>query len=211
MHCIFLIVTRIDQIRVLAIASSIFFSFVGASCVTQRAAQDGRASETVYSSTRMADGKQWMTQNLRLDLPGSYCYGDVEPNCRQYGRLYTWESAHLGCQALGDGWRLPIDDDWRQMASHYGGVFDDSPDDRGQEAYESLSIGGSSGFDALLSGGRAADGRYDDLDAHGFYWTGSESDSVTALFYNFGRGSLGFYRQPEGDKQMALAVRCVSE
>jgi uncharacterized protein (TIGR02145 family) len=157
----------------------------------------------------MEDGKHWMTENLRLDILGSYCYGDVEPNCHQYGRLYTWESAHRGCQSLGDGWRLPTDEDWREMAKHFGGVFDDSPDDRGRQAYEALLIGGSSGFNALLSGGRTDDGQYDDLEAHGFYWTVSESDPAAAWYYNFGRGSLGLYRQREGEKGMALAVRCV--
>ncbi len=97
------------------------------------------------------------------------------------------------------------------MTNHYGGISDDS-DDRGRAAYEALLIGGSSGFDALLSGGRAFDdGQYDDLEGHGFYWTVTESGLATALYYNFGRGSLGFYRQREGETQMALAVRCVRE
>jgi uncharacterized protein (TIGR02145 family) len=95
------------------------------------------------------------------------------------------------------------------MANRYGGIYDDSPDDRGRQAYEALLIGGDSGFNALLSGGRLSDGQYDDLEAHGFYWTASEDASDTAWYYNFGRGSLGLYRQGEGEKGMALAVRCV--
>jgi uncharacterized protein (TIGR02145 family) len=94
------------------------------------------------------------------------------------------------------------------MAKHYGGIHDDS-DDRGRAAYEALLRGGDSGFNAVLSGGRAADGRYDDLEAHGFYWSASRSNPAGAWFYNFGRGSTGFYRQSDGEEQMALAVRCV--
>lgn len=184
-------------------------AIAGASCSMQRSAQDGLASDTNYASTRMADGRQWTTENLRLNIPGSYCYADVERNCRRYGRLYTWEAAQRGCQALGDGWRLPTDADWRELARHFGGVFDDSPGDRGRQAYEALLIEGSSGFDALLGGGRADDGQYDDLEAHGFYWTASDSDPTGAWYYNFGKGSLGLYRQSEGAKVMALAVRCV--
>jgi hypothetical protein len=61
-----------------------------------------------------------------------------------------------------------------------------------------------------LSGGRAFDdGEYDDLDAHGFYWTASEIDSAMASFYNFARGGLTLYRQPDGEKPAAFAVRCV--
>ena len=70
---------------------------------------------------------------------------------------------------------------------------------------------GRSGFDAVLGGGRATDGHYDDLDAHGFYWTASEGAPSTALFYNFGRGSTALYRQIDGEKPMALSVCCLSE
>lgn len=68
----------------------------------------------------------------------------------------------------------------------------------------------ATGFDALLGGGRAADAQYDDLGAHGFYWTATEGDSGAAVYYNFGRGGSALYRQREGEKQMALAVRCVA-
>ena len=159
----------------------------------------------------MPDGKQWMTDNLNVDGGHSYCYDDSELNCRRYGRLYTWESAQQACQSLGNGWRLPTDADWRQMAKHYGGIFDDSKDE-GKAAYTRLMSGGTSGFNALLGGGRVPDeGKYARLEAHGFYWTSSESGPANALFYNFGKGSLALYRQPGGKKEMAISVRCVRE
>jgi uncharacterized protein (TIGR02145 family) len=117
-------------------------------------AQARKASGTIDSSKRMADGKQWTTQNLDVNTMPSYCYGDAEENCRRYGRLYTWESARRVCQSLGAGWRLPADDEWRRMAKDYGGVSEDS-DDGGRAAYKALLAGGSSGFDALLGGGRS--------------------------------------------------------
>ena len=58
---------------------------------------------------------------------------------------------------------------------------------------------------------RSLYGQYDRLEAHGFYWTVSENDSITAPFYNFGKGSQALYRQPQGEKQMAVSVRCVRE
>ena len=158
----------------------------------------------------MADGKQWTTHNLNVKTEESYCYEDAEPNCRQYGCLYTWESARRGCQSLGEGWRLPTDDEWRQMAKHYGGIFEDS-DDRGKAAYNALLSGGSSGFNALLGGGRSDDGKYTRLETHGFYWTASESDGGNAWFYNFGKGRPALYRQSGGEKQEAFSVRCVRE
>jgi len=96
------------------------------------------------------------------------------------------------------------------MARRYGGVNVDS-DDKGRAAYRALVIGGSSGFNALLGGGRQSDGQYARLEAHGFHWTASERDPARAPLYNFGKGGLALHRQPENEKQMAVSVRCIRE
>jgi uncharacterized protein (TIGR02145 family) len=106
--------------------------------------------------------------------------------------------------------RFPTDDEWRRMAKHYGGVSEDS-DDRGKAAYKALLAGGRSGFNALLGGGRSDEGPYARLEAHGFYWTASESDPASGWFYNFGRGGQALHRQSGGEKQRAFSVRCVKE
>ena len=174
----------------------------------RRAAQP-TSSGTTYSSKRMADGKQWTTQNLNVNTAQSYCYDDAERNCRQYGRLYTWESARLGCQSLGNGWRLPTDDEWRQMAKHYGGLLEDSPDGA-KATYRALMVGGTSGFNAVFGGSRIS-GRYERLEAHGLYWASSDNGSATASFYNFGKGGQALSRHAQGQKQMAVSVRCIKE
>src|SRR5262245_14893514 len=149
---------------------------------------------------RMADGKQWTTENLNVASAPSYCYDDAESNCRRYGRLYTWQSAQQACRSLGDGWRLPSDDEWRPLAEHYGGVSADSAD-RGREAYQALLAGGGSAFEALLGGGRQpGDGKYARLEAHGFYWTATQIDAGTAWCYNFGKGGRALHRQDGGEK-----------
>jgi uncharacterized protein (TIGR02145 family) len=196
-------------IRVVAVALSIAFGSVGCAGSTDRSAKDRNVSGTISSSKRMADGKEWTTANLNVTASPSYCYDDAEPNCRRYGRLYTWESARQVCQSLGDGWRLPTDDEWRQMAKRYGGVSDDS-DDNGTASFTALMSGGMSGFNAVLGGNRS-DGQYARLEAHGFYWTASDNEPGTAPFYNFGQNGQALHRQPGGDKQMAISVRCVRE
>ena len=198
---------RVRPIRV-CVVSLIAFGSLSASL--QLSAQTQGPSSTKYSPKRMADGKQWTTQNLDVSTMPSYCYDDAEPNCRRYGRLYTWASAQRVCQSLGDGWRLPTDEEWRQMTKQYGGVSQDS-DDKGKAAYKALLAGGSSGFNAVLGGGRSEDGQYARLEAHGFYWTASESDPAGGWYYNFGRGGQACHRQSEGEKQRAFSVRCVRE
>lgn len=196
--------TRTIRVRAISIALIMGFGSVSTS-LDRLSAQDEK-----HSSKRMADGKEWTTQNLDVNTVPSYCYEDAELNCRRYGRLYTWESAQRACQSLGDGWRLPTDDEWRQMAQHYGGVSADSAD-KGKAAYQALLAGGSSGFNGVLGGGRDIDGKYARLEAHGFYWTASETDPASGWFYNFGRGGQALHRQSGGEKQRAFSVRCVRE
>lgn len=197
------------RIRIAAIALSIAFGSVGGAGSMQRSAADQSVSGTTSSSRRMADGKQWTTANLNVSASPSYCYDDAETNCRRYGRLYTWASAQQVCQSLGGDWRLPTDDEWRQMAKRYGGVSNDSADE-GRAAFTALSSGGRSGFNAVLGGNRSA-GEYTRLEAHGLYWTASDNDSATAPFYNFGKGGGALHRQPQGQKDMAISVRCVRQ
>ena len=200
-----------SPIRVCIVSIALSIAFGSLTIWLQRlSAQAQTSSGTIYSSKRMADSKQWTTHNLDVNTMPSYCYEDSELNCRRYGRLYTWESARRVCQSLGDGWRLPTDDEWRRMAKHYGGVSEDA-DDKGKAAYKALLAGGSSGFLALLCGGRSDDGQYARLEAHGFYWTASESDPASGWFYNFGRGGQALHRQSGGEKQRAFSVRCVRE
>src|SRR6266545_1269318 len=161
--------------HLVTIALSLAVGMVGAACLTNSSADDKKVP-----SKQMPDGKQWTTDNLSVVSDGSYCYEDAEANCRRYGRLYTWEAAQRGCQSLGDGWRLPTNDEWRQLAKHHGGLREES-DDSGKAAYTALLTGGSSGFNAVLGGGRVSDDeQYARLEAHGLYWTASRSEEHTS-------------------------------
>jgi len=184
------------------------FSAMGSGVLIQHAPNAQNATGTI-TSRRMEDGKEWTTTNLNVNVSPSYCYADAESNCRRYGRLYTWESAQRVCPSLGDGWRLPTDDEWRQMAKRYGGVIDDSTD-KGKAAFIALLSGGAAGFNAVLAGNRSG-GHYERLEEHGFYWTASDNGSGSAPFYNFGKDGQALNRQPQGEKAMAISVRCVRQ
>jgi uncharacterized protein (TIGR02145 family) len=162
-------------------------------------------------SKRMADGKEWTTKNLDVEVSPSFCYDESPEHCRKYGRLYTWAAAQRACPALGDRWRLPSNDEWRALGVAYGGIREETAD-KGRAAYEALIAGGRSGFDLILGGGRNdKDLQYQRLDAHGFYWTATESGAGTAWFYNFGRNGVSMNRHADGEKLGAFAVRCIRD
>lgn len=79
-----------------------------------------------YPIKLLLDGKHWMITNLNLNIPGSYCYDNATENCERYGRLYSWKTAKQGCMLLGEGWRLPTNEEGRELTMLYGGVEDDS-------------------------------------------------------------------------------------
>jgi uncharacterized protein (TIGR02145 family) len=197
------------RIRVATVALSVAVASAVGAGRTQRLMEDRQGSDAVPSFRRMADGHEWTTANLSVTASPSYCYDDVDANCRRYGRLYTWASAQRACPSLAGRWRLPTDDDWRRMARRYGGVSDDAAD-KGRSAFTALRSGGKSGFNAVLGGNRS-DGRYARLQAHGFYWTASDNDPASAPYYNFGQNGGALHRQPDGDKQMAISVRCLRD
>jgi uncharacterized protein (TIGR02145 family) len=195
------------RIRVVAVALSIAFGSVDGAGSTYPSAEEQNVSGTI-PSRRMADGNEWTTTNLSVEASPSYCYENAESNCRRYGRLYPWESAQRVCSSLGDRWRLPTDDEWRQMAKRYGGISNDSADE-GKAAFAALVSAGTSGFNAVLGGNRSPDGQYARLEAHGLYWTASGNDARSAALYNFGAGGKALHRGTQGDKQMAISVRCI--
>jgi uncharacterized protein (TIGR02145 family) len=163
----------------------------------------------LYPVKKMPDNKVWMTKNLHVKIPDSYCYENNDANCKKYGRLYTWKVAQDVCKLLGDGWRLPAEKDWWRLGKQYGGVRADSSD--GKAAYAALMPGGKAAFNLQLAGGRNLDGTYGRQDAHGFYWTATETDSGHAWMYNFGTGAKFMNRHSDGQKGEALAVRCIHD
>lgn len=93
-------------------------------CSKKSVGQESSSStiEIHVQSRIMLDSNLWMTENLNMNIPDSYCPKNDSTLCQRYGRLYTWEAAKKGCDILGDGWRLPTNGEWQTLAGFYGGV-----------------------------------------------------------------------------------------
>ncbi len=85
--------------------------------------RDGQEYSTVTYKIQLKDKTKttmtWMAENLNFETENSYCYDDFASNCTIMGRLYIWSAAMKACP---EGWHLPNDEEWHQLADVFGGV-----------------------------------------------------------------------------------------
>jgi uncharacterized protein (TIGR02145 family) len=62
----------------------------------------------------------WMAENLAYETDDSRLVFDNEYNFASGGRYYTWEAALNACP---EGWRLPSNADWEQLANYISDTF----------------------------------------------------------------------------------------
>ena len=144
--------------------------------------------------------KTWLTGNLDIQVPNSVCYENNPENCSVYGRLYTKAEALTGCQALGNGWRLPTPQEWQSLVNSFGG-FNNSI------GFNTLILGGSSGFDAL-QGGLFASGTssFSDLADWGAYWADDSAGGSDTIFFIVNTSVIG--ASIDSNK---YSVRCIKD
>ena len=160
-----------------------------------------------YKWIRIGD-LEWMTSNLKYGDPyyerlfdgvfaGNYGpqtvtsqYGDddLEADYDKHGNLYTWEEANTLCP---DGWRLPTDEDWKNLERALGMSQADANQKgwRGNYFLTLLTQGEDGlGFNMQLSGGawKTKEGwKYLylwEVGEFGYFWTATENtDSLLGV------------------------------
>lgn len=147
---------------------------------------------------------QWMTENFRYDINSdtdcrNYIdhedwvdYAAQQPSTRnraKYGMYYTLQGAHKACP---DGWRLPSDDDWKQLEMALGMSASDVEkyDWRGNVSHNMVTTKDNETFLKILLGGYVTLHVYTFLrngsrykGAWGFYWTDSKDSRKDGDFY----------------------------
>jgi len=174
----------------------------------------------------------WMAQNLNWDAPaGSVCYGNDETNCATYGRLYDFETAKTACPS---GWRLPVEGEEKLATYEY---YDDG---RKWENDLSNRISEILGYESCYKitednhcvgrwivglGGRYSNGKFNDIDAIGYWWTstdgkegkansihGQEAKAKSTSPHHTDRVDIyGKLENSLDDKSSFLSVRCVQD
>lgn len=176
-----------------------------------------------YEYAELLDGTHWLTKNLNIDIPESYCV--YERECGKNsprGRVYSQKAAKMACEMLGNGWRLPSDLEWRSLINAYGGYQDYIDGNSAQEneikkAYLKLGEYGESGFSLIKSNcltKKILYGKISSFDPHGCYWSSSSQKSkgllvkgAVPIFYYYGNDIIS--------RQVAIeesykACRCIN-
>jgi uncharacterized protein (TIGR02145 family) len=188
--------------------------------------RDGKLYKTVQIGTQC-----WMAENLNIGfmLTGTqnqsnnqtiekHCANDDASNCIIYGGLYNWnemmgyvttEKAQGICP---DGWYIPTDYEWKQLEIYLGmtpSAADLSNTWRGTDQGTKLKLGGSSGYDALLSGGRMSGGGFLAFQQYEYMWSSSESGSDYAWRRCLRSGDPTVGRWNTFPKDFGFSVRCI--
>ena len=162
-----------------------------------------------YKTVVLKDGKTWLAENLNLKTTLSACYNDEENNCMTYGRLYNQIDAKEACKRLGEGWRLPTDQDWQSMTASYT-TPNMAITQRGKAVYLALLGNSQVGFMAKLGGYSTITGKSKLLGNTGYYWSSTKQGVVEGWMYYFKGQSKEFFRYNVNVGTKA-SCRCVKD
>ena len=192
-----------------------------------------------YNLWRSVDNGAWQKANDELITTNHY----VLPN-HGYGYLYNFYAidpdTNGGKSIAPDGWKVPSDDDWKELEMHLGMSQAEADGtgwrgtDEGRKlksrrtAIDATSVGvptnehprwdydadefgtNESGFTALAGGRRNTLGTFGLLGSLCYWWSATEASSTTA-WRRFLRSDNAGVRREGHNKDYGFSVRCVRE
>jgi uncharacterized protein (TIGR02145 family) len=158
----------------------------------------------------VTDDQEWN----RLTTPGYSWYDNDKSNYGEtYGGLYNWYAVESG-KLCPEGWHVPSDTEWVILINHLGGeeVAGGKLKEGGTEHWLNPNTKGSneSGFRALPGGYHNSTGSYNLIGEVGRFWTSTNNDHQTALYWFLGNQSAAAYTA-ENVKSSGFSVRCVMD
>jgi len=182
----------------------------------------GGSCDITHYKTKPIGNQLWMAENLNCYIPNSKskCYDNDTINCKNYGRLYDWETAKIACPI---DWHLPKASDWQALTAYIKSNSrcsdcegkhlkaksgwknkDDGSSGNGEDTY---------GFSALPGGNGVHSGdifSFLDEGSHGIWWGKDEYDSKNAYSQRLSHtdSTTGYSYT---DKNLLFSVRCLHD
>ena len=173
-------------------------------------------AKNVNTGEKINNGSQLQTDNNIIE---KFCYYNDTNYCNIYGGLYTWnevmqystiESSQGICPC---GWHVPSDQEWIDLeielgmdsiAASYTNTW------RGTNQGQQLMDGGTSGYDALLSGRALPNGYFNILTQYEYMYTSTIfGNNAWRRCVRIGDGKVG--RWNTFPQNYGLSVRCIKD
>lgn len=186
--------------------------------------RDGKTYKTIIIGDQvwMAENLAWLPEisefRWRSGFPAYHVYSYNGNNVLEamrnknfatYGVLYNLAAARISSPP---GWHLPTYDEWEALIDHIGSIEDAGGKLKSKAEWVHPNTGATDefGFSALPGGYMGSAGTFGDLHGFGNFWTSSEYNSETALYFLLAFDKAMLYRGTL-DKEFCLSVRCVRD
>lgn len=184
------------------------------------------ADGNVYPTVQIGD-QCWMAENLKVGnqinasdvmqdngIIEKVCYDNDIDNCDIYGGLYIWKEAmqydtlENSKGICADGWHIPNHDEIVVLSNQFADKY---------VAYNELIMGGSTGFNARLSGFGVTNGDFHHKDSYGVYPSSTIVNSDDVMFFYFDNQVTDPNAKSAGvafaniSYDMYLTIRCIKD
>jgi uncharacterized protein (TIGR02145 family) len=200
--------------------------------------QDGhvKAREGVPSETVRIGDQEWMTTNLSVSrfrngdpIPEAktaeeweqagkqqrpaWCYFENDPeNGKLYGKLYNWYAVIDPRGLAPEGWRIPNNNDWSELADRYGGIRKAGSMLKSAAGWGATGNGtNESGFAGLPGGIRTDRGDFVDGGVYGYWWSTTELNGSYAFYRYLYCRSGKLFSYVNYFKSSGFSVRCLRD
>ncbi len=132
---------------------------------------------------------------------------------KTYGALYNWYAVNTN-KLCPTGWHVPSDEEWLTMFRYLkdpkstGGKMKEAGTAHWKKPNEGAT--NESGFTALPGGYRSYAGVSNYIGIYAYWWTTTEYNSSTVLFYNI-RYKFSTVFKYRSEKNCGFSVRCVMD
>ena len=145
-----------------------------------------------------------------------WCYYDLDvQKGKSYGKLYNWYAVNDARGLAPEGWKIPSDTDWINLANHLGGMDKAGKKLKSAQLWENhqgKTGNGSNegGFNAFPGGYRYDEVNFGNLGKAGYWWCSNEYNKFFAWYIQLGNDIDYVYKFYKHKKE-GMSVRCLKK
>ena len=159
----------------------------------------------------------WISKGENGQPAWCYYYYDQNYNYdpaneEKYGKLYNWYAVNDPRGLAPEGWHIPSDSEWTELADFLGGTSSAGMKMKKRSGWSGGTGGNnSSGFSAMTTGCRLEDGAFYYLGYVCHWWSSTEYSSSSAWVRTIKRSEDQLRRHHSVEKEEGYSVRCIKD